>query len=82
MGLGASASYEAPEKLLRQLDPTADTSRKRIFAFFGKSRMLNEALIGVLTNQRLDRTLVSKETVMCALVRFLNTGYYEGDSIP
>jgi inosine/xanthosine triphosphatase len=76
-GIGVSAGYSAPERLLRQLDMASDESRNIIDSYFGRKEILsNEGAIGVVTNGVLDRTRVTKDAVICALTRFVNTQFY------
>ena len=77
IGIGVSAGYAAPERLLRQLDMASDKSRSIIDSYLGRKEILSkEGVIGVLTNEALDRTKVTKDAVICALTRFVNPQFY------
>ena len=77
IGMGVSAGYAAPERLLRQLDMASDESRNIIDSYLGRKEILSkEGVIGVLTNEALDRTKVTKDAVICALTRFINPQFY------
>ena len=77
IGMGVSAGYAAPERLLRQLDMASDESRSIIDSYLGRKEILSkEGVIGVLTNEALDRTKVTKDAVICALTRFINPQFY------
>ena len=77
IGMGVSAGYAAPERLLRQLDMASDESRNIIDSYLGRKEILSkEGVIGVLTNEVLDRTKVTKDAVICALTRFINPQFY------
>ncbi len=76
-GIGVSAGYAAPERLLRQLDMASDESRDIIDDYFGRKEILSkEGVIGVMTNEVLNRTMVTKDAVICALTRFINPQFY------
>jgi inosine/xanthosine triphosphatase len=78
VGVGTSAGYVCPPEMLRQIEPTSDSSRKNIDAFFGKQEILSkEGPEGVLTNLKLTRTSVSKNAVIFALTRFVNPRFYD-----
>ena len=77
IGIGISAGYEAPESLIRLIKPDDDSSRLFIDEYFGSKDVLhNEGIIGILTEKRLDRTECSKDAVICALARFINSSFY------
>jgi inosine/xanthosine triphosphatase len=77
LGIGVSAGYMAPERLLKQLDMASDESRKIIDSYFGRKEILSdEGIIGVLTNKVLDRTIVTRDAIICALTRFINPEFY------
>lgn len=76
--VGVSSGYTAPESLIKRLDMTSDESRKILDKYFGKNEILSkEGIIGVLTNEILNRTIVSRNAVICALARFINPQYYQ-----
>ena len=77
IGIGVSAGYVAPEGLIRQLNMASDESRKIIDSYFGREEILSkEGVIGVMTNEVLNRTRVTKDAVICALTRFINPQFY------
>jgi inosine/xanthosine triphosphatase len=77
IGMGVLAGYAAPERLLRRLDMASDESRSIIDGYLGRKEILSkEGVIGVLTNEALDRTKVTKDAVICALTRFVNPQFY------
>jgi inosine/xanthosine triphosphatase len=79
ISVGLSSGYTAPESLIKQLDMTSDKSRNILDKYFGKKEILSkEGVIGVLTNEILNRTLISRDAVICALTRFINPQYYLG----
>ncbi|MFC1802738.1 inosine/xanthosine triphosphatase [Thermoproteota archaeon] len=76
--VGVSSGYTAPEPLIKQLDMTTDESRKILDKYFGKKEILSkEGIIGVLTDEVLNRTITSRDAVICALTGFINPQYYE-----
>jgi inosine/xanthosine triphosphatase len=78
VGVGVSVGYACPPRILSQLDQNSTTSRRNIDAFFGKQEVLSkEGPLGVLTNSKLTRTGISKDAVICALIRFVNPRYYD-----
>ena len=77
IGIGVSAGYVAPDKLIRQLNMASDESRKIIDSYFGREEILSkEGVIGFMTNEVLNRTRVTKDAVICALTRFINPQFY------
>lgn len=78
IGIGQSAGFLCPPEILKQIDPTSDSSRKKIDVFFGKEEVLsNEGPEGVLTNSKLTRTGASRDAVIFALSRFINPRYFK-----
>lgn len=76
--VGISSGYTAPEALIKQLDMTSDESRKILDKYFGKKEILSkEGIVGVLTNGKLNRTIISRDAVVCALTGFINAQYYK-----
>jgi inosine/xanthosine triphosphatase len=77
MCVGISSGYTAPLSLINQLDMTSDESRKILDKYFGKKEILSkEGIIGVLTNGVLNRTMISRDAIICALTGFINQQYY------
>jgi inosine/xanthosine triphosphatase len=77
MCVGVSSGYAAPESLIKQLDMTSDESRKILDKYFGKKEILSkEGIVGVLTNGILNRTMISRDAIICALTGFINQHYY------
>jgi inosine/xanthosine triphosphatase len=77
IGIGVSQGYIAPVKLLRMLDMESDESREIIDAYFGRDEILSdEGAIGALTRGVLNRTIASRDAVICALTRFVNPQFY------
>jgi len=77
IGVGVSAGYEAPPAAIKMIKPDDDSSRLAIDEYFGKKEILKkEGVVGVLTNNRLDRTICSRNALICALTRFVNPSFY------
>lgn len=77
MGLGSSAAYEAPAGILDRLDPETENSKQIIDSMMGEQDVLsNRGVIGVLTGNRLDRTKINRDAVICALTCFVSPRYY------
>ncbi len=77
IGLGASAAFEAPNQLLRQINPASESSKTTIDSFLGKTNLLQkEGVIGILSQRRLTRTKILRDSIICALPPFLAPKYF------
>jgi inosine/xanthosine triphosphatase len=77
IGLGASAAFESPNQLLRQINPDSESSKSIIDAFLGKTNLLQqEGVIGILSQKRLTRTKILRDSIICALPPFLVPEYF------
>lgn len=72
-----SVALEVSQQLVEKLDPTSDKSKKIVDQLLGrKDLFLNEGVIGALTQNRLTRTQMLRDAVICALPRFLLPQFY------
>ena len=77
MGVGSSACYEIPDRLVEGIDSTTDESKKVIDESVGvKDVFTKQGVIGVLTRGEIDRRGLLADAVVCALTPFLNPEYY------
>lgn len=77
LGVGSSAGFELPPGLVAQLDPTSDDFKQVIDAMMGGENLFQgEGAIGVLTQSSLTRTVILRDAVICALVRFISPQFY------
>lgn len=77
LGIGGSAAYEVPSPILEKIDPKKEASKLEISSLLGKSDLFQkEGVIGILTKKQLTRTTVLRDTVICALTRFLSPEHY------
>lgn len=77
MGMGSSACYEVPDRLVEGIDSTIDESKKAIDESVGvKDVFTKQGVIGVLTRGEIDRRELLADAVVCALTPFLNPEYY------
>lgn len=77
LGIGGSAAYEVPSSILKKIDPKKEASKHEISSLLGKSDLFQqEGVIGILTKKQLTRTMVYRDTVICALTRFLSPEQY------
>jgi inosine/xanthosine triphosphatase len=72
-----SVAVEVSKTLVASLDPSSDESKKTVDQLLGRTNLFqNEGVIGVLTQNKLSRTQVLQDAVICALPRFLLPDYY------
>ena len=77
MGLGGSAAFQVPPRLLARIDPESEESKQAIDQELGRANVFrHEGAVGILTRRRLDRTTVLRDAVICALAPHLNPRYY------
>ncbi|MFX0168508.1 MAG: inosine/xanthosine triphosphatase [Candidatus Hodarchaeota archaeon] len=77
IGVGASVGFEVSKDLIALLDPTSDLSKSTINSLLGRKHLFeNEGLVGVLTQNRLNRTEILRDAVICALPRFLTPQHF------
>jgi inosine/xanthosine triphosphatase len=77
LSIARSVSVEVAENIVKQIDPSSDQSKKTIDSLMGRKNLFqNEGVIGVLTQNRLARTQVLRNAVICALPRFLMSDCY------
>ena len=77
LGLGGSAAFQVPPRLLARIDPEREESKQAIDQELGRTNVFRqEGAVGILTRRRLDRTTVLRDAVICALAPHLNPRYY------
>ncbi len=77
LSVARSAAIEVSQRLVEKIDPTSDTSKGTVDQMMGRTNVFqNEGVIGVLTQNRLPRTQVLRDVVICALPRFLVPDFY------
>jgi inosine/xanthosine triphosphatase len=77
ISVARSVAIEVSQKLVDRLDPTSDASKVTVDRWMGRNNLFqNEGVMGVLTQNRLTRTQVLCDTVVCALPRFLLPEFY------
>jgi inosine/xanthosine triphosphatase len=77
IGVARSVAIEVSQTLVAKIDPTSDTSKETVDQLMGRNNLFqNEGVMGVLTQNRLTRTQVLRDAVVCALPRFLIPEFY------
>ncbi|MFX1317737.1 MAG: DUF84 family protein [Promethearchaeota archaeon] len=80
LSVARSVAVEVSQQLVKRIDPSSDRSKKIVDNLMGRRNLFqNEGVIGVLTQERLTRTQVLRDAVICALPRFLAPEYYPDD---
>jgi inosine/xanthosine triphosphatase len=77
IGLGTSVAFEVSSTFVAAIDPTTDKSKQTIDQLLKRSNLFQqEGVVGVLTQNRLNRTQILRDAVICALPRFLQPQYF------
>ncbi len=77
LSVARSAGLEVSQGLVDKLDPTSDASKDTVDKLMGRTNVFqNEGVMGVLTQNRLTRTQILRDAVICALPRFLLPEFY------
>ncbi|MFW9830864.1 MAG: DUF84 family protein [Candidatus Thorarchaeota archaeon] len=77
VGLGRSGAIEVSKSLVAAIDPSSDKSKKTVDRILGRTNVFQqEGVMGVLTQNRLTRTQILRDAVICALPRFLVPEFY------
>jgi len=77
ISVARSVAIEVSPTLVKKIDPTTDRSKETVDQFMRRTNVFqNEGVIGVLTQNRLTRTQVLCDAVVCALPRFLVPEFY------
>ncbi len=77
IGVGRSVAVEVSSKMVSLIDPASDKSKKIVDQLLGRSNLFQqEGVMGVLTQNRLSRTQILRDAIICALPRFLLPEYY------
>jgi inosine/xanthosine triphosphatase len=77
ISVARSVGLEISQSFVDKLDPTSDTSKDTVDKLMGRTNVFqNEGVMGVLTQNRLTRTQILRDAVICALPRFLLAEFY------
>ena len=77
LSVARSAGLEVSQAFVDKLDPTSDASKDTVDQLMGRTNLFqNEGVMGVLTQNRLTRTQILRDAVICALPRFLLPEFY------
>jgi inosine/xanthosine triphosphatase len=77
ISVARSVALEVAQAFVEKLDPTSDASKDIVDKLMGKTNLFqNEGVMGVLTQNRLTRTQILRDAVICALPRFLIPDFY------
>ncbi len=77
ISVARSVAIEVSKRIVEQIDPTSDQSKRTIDHLLGRENLFqHEGVMGVLTQNKLTRTQILRDTVICALPRFLVPDYY------
>ncbi len=77
MCVARSVAVEISHSIVDQINPSSDLSKKIVDKLMRSNNLFqNEGIIGVLTQNRLLRTQVLRDAVICALPRFLLPQFY------
>ena len=77
IGFGASVAFEVSSNFVAAIDPTTDKSKQTIDQLLKRSNLFQrEGVVGVLTQNRLNRTQILRNAVICALPQFLQPQYF------
>jgi inosine/xanthosine triphosphatase len=77
ISVARSVALEIAQSFVDKLDPTSDASKDTVDKLMGRTNVFqNEGVMGVLTQNRLTRTQILRDAVICALPRFLLPDFY------
>ncbi|MFX1491380.1 MAG: DUF84 family protein [Promethearchaeota archaeon] len=77
IGFGASVAFEVSSNFVAAIDPTTDKSKQTINQLLQRPNLFQrEGVVGVLTQNRLNRTQILRDAVICALPKFLQPKYF------
>ena len=77
ISVARSVALEISQAFVNKLDPKSDASKDTVDQLMGRTKLFqNEGVMGVLTQNRLTRTQILSDAVICALPRFLLPEFY------
>ena len=77
ISVARSVALEISQAFVNKLDPKSDASKDTVDQLMGRTKLFqNEGVMGVLTQNRLTRTQILRDAVICALPRFLLPEFY------